>query len=110
MSEQLIHANVEPPNGAPWLMILDLSLGNGFDLLRKIRSRSNVPVIITNGDRGDEIDPVAGLELGADDYVTKPSACWRVCAPCCGGMPGVLHRRATAADSAAGGSIGTACA
>jgi two-component system, OmpR family, response regulator len=67
MSEQLIHTKVEPPNGAPWVLILDLSLGNGFDLLRKIRSRSNVPVVISTGDRGDEIHPVAGLELGADD-------------------------------------------
>jgi two-component system, OmpR family, response regulator len=58
-------------NDVPRLVILDLNLGSGFDLLRKIRSRSNVPIIITIGDRGDEIDPVAGLELGADDYVNK---------------------------------------
>src|SRR6202008_63585 len=40
--------------------------------LREIRSRSDIPVIITTGDRRDEIDRVVGLELGADDYVTKP--------------------------------------
>jgi len=58
----------------PDLVILDLRLGqeDGFDLLREIRSRSDVPVIITTGDRRDEIDRVVGLELGADDYVTKP--------------------------------------
>jgi two-component system, OmpR family, response regulator len=58
----------------PDLVILDLRLGQeeGFDLLREIRSRSDVPVIITTGDRRDEIDRVVGLELGADDYVTKP--------------------------------------
>jgi len=58
----------------PDLVILDLRLGqeDGFDLLRDIRSRSDVPVIITTGDRREEIDRVVGLELGADDYVTKP--------------------------------------
>ena len=60
----------EPPS----LVILDLRLGreDGLDLLRDIRSRSDVPVIITTGHRRDEIDRVVGLELGADDYLTKP--------------------------------------
>jgi two-component system OmpR family response regulator len=58
----------------PDLVILDLRLGqdDGLDLLREIRSRSDVPVIITTGHRRDEIDRVVGLELGADDYVIKP--------------------------------------
>jgi two-component system, OmpR family, response regulator len=58
----------------PDLVVLDLRLGqeDGFDLLREIRSRSDVPIIIITGDRRDEIDRVVGLELGADDYVTKP--------------------------------------
>ena len=58
----------------PSLVILDLPLGreNGLDLLREIRSRSDVPVIITTGHKSDEIDRVVGLELGADDYVTEP--------------------------------------
>jgi DNA-binding response OmpR family regulator len=56
------------------LVILDLRLDqeDGLDLLREIRTRSDVPVIITTGDRRDEIDRVVGLELGADDYITKP--------------------------------------
>jgi len=60
--------------GEPSLVILDLSLGHedGLDLLREIRSRSDVPVIITTGHRSDEMDRVVGLELGADDYVTGP--------------------------------------
>jgi two-component system OmpR family response regulator len=60
--------------GEPSLVILDLRLGqeDGLDLLREIRSRSDVPVIITTGHRRDEIDRVVGLELGADDYITKP--------------------------------------
>jgi two-component system, OmpR family, response regulator len=58
----------------PNLVILDLLLGqeDGLDLLREIRSNSDVPVIIATGHRRDEIDRVVGLELGADDYVAKP--------------------------------------
>ena len=58
----------------PSLIILDLRLGqdDGLDLLREIRSRSDVPVIITTGHRPDEIDRIVGLELGADDYIIKP--------------------------------------
>ncbi len=60
--------------GEPSLVILDLRLGeeDGLDLLREIRSRSDVPVIIATGHHREEIDRVVGLELGADDYVTKP--------------------------------------
>jgi two-component system, OmpR family, response regulator len=56
------------------LVILDLRLGqeDGLDLLREVRSSSDVPVIIITGHRGDDIDRVVGLELGADDYLTKP--------------------------------------
>jgi DNA-binding response OmpR family regulator len=58
----------------PSVIILDLRLGqdDGFDVLREIRSGSDVPVIITTGHRLDEIERVVGLELGADDYMTKP--------------------------------------
>jgi len=60
--------------GQPSLIILDLRLGqdDGLDLLREIRSHSDVPVIITTGHRPDEIDRIVGLELGADDYIVKP--------------------------------------
>ena len=56
------------------LVILDLRLGSedGLDLLREVRLNSDVPVIIITGHRRDEIDRVVGLELGADDYLTKP--------------------------------------
>src|SRR5262249_52159247 len=56
------------------LVILDLRLGqeDGLDLLREIRSSSDVPVIIITGHRREDIDRVVGLELGADDYLTKP--------------------------------------
>src|ERR1700682_2311094 len=58
----------------PNLVILDLHLGeeDGLDLLREMRSHSNVPVIIVTGHRPDEIDRIVGLELGADYYIVKP--------------------------------------
>jgi DNA-binding response OmpR family regulator len=58
----------------PDLVILDLNLGedDGLELLRDMRTRSIVPVIVITGNRRDEIDQVLGLELGADDYITKP--------------------------------------
>jgi DNA-binding response OmpR family regulator len=58
----------------PSLVILESCLDqtDRFGVLREIRSRSDVPVIIVSRRRDDEIDRVVGLELGADDYVTKP--------------------------------------
>ena len=57
----------------PDIVILDLGLPDmdGFDVLRHIRSFSDVPVIILTV-RREEADRIEGLELGADDYVTKP--------------------------------------
>lgn len=54
-------------------LILDVILPgfNGFDLLRKIRQASTVPVLMLTA-RGDEVDRIVGLELGADDYLPKP--------------------------------------
>ncbi len=55
------------------LIILDINLpdGNGFDLLKKIRRESDLPVIILTAN-DLETDEVTGLSLGADDYITKP--------------------------------------
>ncbi len=55
------------------LIILDINLpdGNGFDFLRKFRQTSDTPVIILTAN-DLETDEVMGLELGADDYITKP--------------------------------------
>ena len=55
------------------LILLDLGLPDidGRDVCRKIRERSDVPIIVVTA-RGDEIDRVVLLELGADDYVVKP--------------------------------------
>ena len=56
------------------LMILDVMLPkiSGFDLLKKIRNEGNETPVIMLTAKGEEIDRVLGLELGADDYVTKP--------------------------------------
>ena len=55
------------------LVILDLQLpdADGFDLCRAIRQRSRLPIVMVTA-RDEEIDRITGLELGADDYVTKP--------------------------------------
>ena len=55
------------------LIILDIGLpdGNGFDFCRKLRATQNIPVIMLTA-RSDEVDRIVGLEIGADDYVTKP--------------------------------------
>jgi two-component system, OmpR family, response regulator len=82
----------------PLLVILDLQLGHedGLDLLRDLRARSDLPVIIITGHRRDEIDRVVGLELGADDYLTKPFGLRELLAR----IRAVLRRRHTARSSA----------
>ncbi len=57
----------------PDLILLDVMLPgmSGIDICREIRKTSRVPVIMVTA-RGEEIDAVVGLEVGADDYVTKP--------------------------------------
>jgi two-component system response regulator RegX3 len=58
---------------APDLVLLDLMLPgvSGLDVCREIRTVSDVPIIIVTA-KGEELDTVVGLEVGADDYVTKP--------------------------------------
>ena len=55
------------------LVILDVMLPgmNGFDVLRHIRNHSRIPVIMLTA-RGDDVDRIVGLEMGADDYLAKP--------------------------------------
>jgi DNA-binding response OmpR family regulator len=57
----------------PDLIVLDLGLPDldGLDVARALRKESNVPIIMLTA-RGDESDKLVGLELGADDYLTKP--------------------------------------
>src|SRR5215217_1352456 len=60
-------------DGAFDLVVLDVMLPriDGFDVCRQIRARSTVPIIMLTA-KTEEIDKVLGLELGADDYITKP--------------------------------------
>ena len=60
-------------DAAPDLVVLDVMLPrlNGFDALRRIREASPVPVVMLTA-RGQEVDRIVGLELGADDYLPKP--------------------------------------
>jgi DNA-binding response OmpR family regulator len=55
------------------LVVLDIMLPrlDGLEVAKKLRSQSNVPIIMLTA-RGEELDKVLGLELGADDYITKP--------------------------------------
>ena len=57
----------------PDVILLDVMLPdrNGFDILRKLQKEFDIPIIMLTA-KGDEVDKVIGLELGADDYVTKP--------------------------------------
>ncbi|MET8647821.1 response regulator, partial [Streptomyces sp. NPDC004074] len=63
------HARVRPPD----LVVLDLMLPgmDGLEVCRRIRENGPLPVIMLTA-RGDEEDRILGLEVGADDYVTKP--------------------------------------
>lgn len=55
------------------LVVLDVMLPgmNGFDVLRRVRAKSGIPVLMLTA-RGDDVDRIVGLEIGADDYLSKP--------------------------------------
>lgn len=75
--EALVAFSAQPPD----LAILDVGVpdGNGFDVCRAIRKTSNLPIVFLTA-RSEEIDRILGLELGADDYVSKPFSPREVCA------------------------------
>jgi|SRR5579863_2575411 len=60
-------------NGHYLLVVLDVMLPgmNGFDVLRRLRKASKVPVLLLTA-RGEDVDRIVGLEIGADDYLPKP--------------------------------------
>ena len=80
----------------PDLVLLDVMLpdGSGFDVCRQLRSSSSVPIIMLTA-RGEEADRVAGLEIGADDYVIKPFSAREVIA-----RIGAVLRRSAESDGA----------
>lgn len=69
------HEAVELAEQNPDVIVLDIMLPgiDGLEVLRRVRANSNVPVLMLSA-KGDEIDRVVGLEIGADDYITKPFA------------------------------------
>jgi two-component system response regulator RegX3 len=85
----------------PDLVLLDVMLpdGSGFDVCRELRARSRVPIIMLTA-RGEEADRVAGLELGADDYVVKPFSARELIAR----VRAVLRRTAEAGERRAEGA------
>ena len=60
-------------NGDHLLVVLDVMLPglNGFEVLRRIRAKSRIPVLLLTA-RGEDVDRIVGLEIGADDYLPKP--------------------------------------
>jgi two-component system response regulator RegX3 len=85
----------------PDLVLLDVMLPriSGVDVCRELRKRSQVPIIMVTA-KGGEIDTVVGLEVGADDYVTKPYRLRELVAR----MRAVLRRRSAAATTATAAS------
>ena len=81
---------------APDLAILDVGVpdGNGFDVCRAIRKTSELPIVFLTA-RAEEIDRILGLELGADDYVSKPFSPREVCAR----VRAILRRSAARPDT-----------
>ena len=88
----------------PDIVLLDVMLPriSGIDVCRQLRKKSQVPIIMVTA-KGSEIDTVVGLEVGADDYVTKPYRIRELVAR----MRAVLRRRAADAAPAAELSIGS---
>jgi CheY-like chemotaxis protein len=88
-------ALAEFDRGGADIVLLDLMLPGlpGTEVCRALRSRSNVPIIMLTAKDG-EIDKVVGLELGADDYVTKPYSARELVAR----IRAVLRRRGDAAE------------
>jgi len=66
-------ALIQLAGDAPALVILDLNLpdGDGVELCRRIRKTSDIPILMLTA-RDEDIDKIIGLEVGADDYMTKP--------------------------------------
>ncbi|HEU5086524.1 MAG TPA: response regulator transcription factor [Roseiflexaceae bacterium] len=82
----------------PDLIVLDLMLPglNGFEITQRLRANGHIPIIMLTA-RGEEADRIVGLELGADDYVTKPFSPREVVAR----VKAVLRRMAAAAATPA---------
>jgi DNA-binding response OmpR family regulator len=93
MRKELAHEVVD-------LILLDLKFPeeDGMIIARELRAKSSIPIIMLTS-RKEDVDRIMGLELGADDYLTKPSIpanCWRACVPCCGALRRIAWLRSRA--------------
>lgn len=86
------------------LMTLDLKLGgeDGLKLARDLRARQNTPIVMITG-KGDAIDRIVGLELGADDYIAKPFIMREVVARVRAVLRRYIHSDAEAASAVSAG-------
>ncbi|HVY95360.1 MAG TPA: response regulator transcription factor [Solirubrobacterales bacterium] len=84
------------------LVVLDIGLPgiDGFEVCRRLRARTAVPVLVLSA-RDDEVDRVAGLEAGADDYVVKPFSPRELVAR----VKAILRRSAGGSGAGAGGGV-----
>src|SRR3954454_1028576 len=85
----------------PDLLVLDLMMPelDGWEVCRRLRKESDLPIIMLTA-RGDDVDKIVGLELGADDYMTKPFNARELVA-----RVKAILRRATAPPAAARGGV-----
>lgn len=99
----LTDARAQLLRAPPDLLVLDIGLpdGSGLDLCRELRQSGNLPILVLSA-QGEEIDRVLGLELGADDYVTKPFSPRELVAR----VKGLLRRTAAPATPQASSASG----
>ncbi|MFC4931375.1 response regulator [Massilia sp. GCM10023247] len=92
----------EALSGRYAIAVLDVMMPaqNGIDTLRRIREQSRIPILMLTG-RGDDADRILGLELGADDYVTKPCTPRELTAR----VRAILRRTHDTAPGGSGGAI-----
>ncbi len=92
------------------LVVLDIMMPgeDGLSLCRSLRETSQIPVVLLTA-RGEEVDRIIGLEMGADDYISKPFSpanWWRVSPPCCAGPRPCRRARPRPARNASGSATG----
>lgn len=90
---------IEALSGKYDIVVLDVMLPSlsGIEVLRRVRRKSSVPILLLTA-RGDDVDRIAGLDLGADDYVPKPCSPGEIVAR----LRAIMRRASPSQDSSAG--------